>query len=80
MTLSLNKQELKSDLTSTESKLNERIDITRLGLVEKTVEESTTIRGRVDITKELINSLRNDVESTKNQIQKVISSLSLNFL
>lgn len=64
-------QELKLDLTSTGSNLNERIDKTRLGLVEKTVEESNTTRGRVDITKELVDSLRNDVDSTKQQIEKV---------
>jgi len=63
--------ELKLDLTSTGSNLNERIDKTRLGLVEKTVEESNTTRGRVDITKELVDSLRNDVDSTKQQIEKI---------
>lgn len=65
--------ELKEDLSSTGVNIHERIDSTRVGLSEKTENESSEIRGRVDSTRGIIDALKEDVDITKEKIELIRS-------
>uniref|UniRef100_H2Y8Z5 Uncharacterized protein n=1 Tax=Ciona savignyi TaxID=51511 RepID=H2Y8Z5_CIOSA len=67
--------DIKDNLVHTGQDLSNRINQTRSGLEITTQQESNQTRGKVDITKELVNHLQAEVENTKAQLGSVREEL-----